>query len=215
MLVILGVIYRGYFFNNSPVIAGIPDVESVSFAKQEQVKTDSQLVHEVKPHEIAVSPPPKKRYSTKYLVVFLQKKILGAIEDNKYVQTYYNINLPPDISRGKETAADRLVPIGDYYILNHELRGETMFLTLNYPNAHDAVKALKKGVITRSQYEQIVAASKNGSLPPFDTPLGGPVVIRGDGIPGRSTAGNIGIPPAAMRKIWEFTTKGTPIRIVP
>ena len=213
--VVLGVFYRGYFFSNSLIISAIPDVEAVAFNNQIQEKTDSHMVHELKPHEISVSPPPKKQYSTKYLVVFLKKKILGAIENNKYVQVYYNINLPQDVSRGKESAADKLVPIGDYYVLNHELRGATMFMTINYPNAKDAAKALKRGSINRSQYDQIVAASKNGSLPPFNTPLGGPVLIRGDGIPGRNTAGNIGIPSAAMRKIWEFAVKGTPVRIVP
>lgn len=90
-----------------------------------------------------------------------------------------------------------------------------MFLVLNYPNIKDAEKALKSNIITKEDYDRIVKSNKAGKLPPFDTPLGGPIYIRGDGVPGKNTSGNIGIPPAAMQKLWEFAKKGTPVRIVP
>ncbi len=196
------------------IISSIPEVESLAFPSQ-QHKSISHTVIGITPHEIKVSPPPKRKYSTKYLVVFLSKGILGAIEGKKYVYTFYNINLPVNISKGKSQKGDALVPIGDYYILKHELKGKTMYMTLNYPNSKDAAKALKNKLITKSQYEAILAANKAGKLPPFDTPLGGPVMIRGDGIAGKKTSGNIGVQPVAMGKIWEFAKKGTPIRILP
>ena len=211
---ILGVLYRGYFFSKPLSLSSIPEVESLVFTPQ-QHKTNSHTVIGITPHEIKISPPPKRKYSSKYLVVFLGKGILGAIEGKKYVYTFYNINLPVNITKGKSRKGDALVPIGDYYILKHELKGKTMYMTLNYPNSKDAARALKSKLITKSQFDAILAANKAGKLPPFDTLLGGPVMIRGDGIAGMNTSGNIGIKPEAMRKIWEFAKKGTPIRILP
>ncbi len=212
---LLGVYYRSYFFSPQYIAARIPVADSIVFNTQQHAKTNSHTVHDIRPHEIAVSPPPKKQYSQRYLAIFVGKKILGAIEDKKYVLAYYNINLPLDTSKGKAVKGDKLVPFGDYYILKHELRGNSMFLVLNYPNIKDAERGLKSGIISQEQYEKIVSAGKQGKLPPFDTPLGGPIFIRGDGAPGMHTSGNIGIPPEAMRKVWEFAKKGTPVRIVP
>ncbi len=214
-VLLLGVYYRSHFFSAQYIVSNIPVADSIVFNAKQHVKTNSHTVHDIRPHEIAVSPPPKKHYSQRYLVVFLGKKILGAIEGKKYALAYYNINLPIDTSKGKSVKGDKLVPLGDYYVLKHELRGNAMFLVLNYPNIKDAERGLKAGIISQEQYDQIVNASKQGILPPFNTTLGGPVFIRGDGAPGMHTSGNIGIPPEAMRKVWEFAKKGTPVRIVP
>lgn len=209
------VLNRDVFFKKQINISSIQQVDSIGFENIDQPHTTSHKAVDITPHEISVSPPPKKKYSPKYLVVFLSKGILGAINGNKYEYTYYNINLPKDISKGKSKKGDMLAPIGDYYILQHDLRGNKMYLTINYPNSKDAAKALKAGTISQAEYKAIVDAQKNSALPPFNTPLGGPVVIRGDGVPGKNTAGNIGISPDAMKNIWEFAKKGTPIRILP
>ncbi len=212
----------GYVVINRSEITGInttsviiPEVETLAFERQEQPRATSHSALGISPHEISISPPPKKKYSSKYLVVFLGRKILGAIQNKEYKYTYYDISLPQDTSKAKEKKGDGLIPIGDYYILKHELVGKTLVMTLNYPNIKDAANALKKKIISKKQYDAIVAANKAGRMPPSDTPLGGPIIIRGDAAPGTQTNGSIGIPPQAMAKIWEFAPRGTPIRIVP
>ena len=211
-------LHRSQFFTVSSLITEIPVVESIGFEASELPKTPAQKIKTVVAHESSLPKAPKKKepvYSTKYLVVFLQKGILGAIENQQYVYTFYNINLPAEIKKYKSRKGDKLIPLGDYYILRHELKNGRMFMILNYPGIKDAEQGLKNGLIDKNDYNRIVSAQKAGKLPPFNTALGGPVVIRGDGKKGKKTLGNIAITPTQMQKIWSFAPRGTPIRIVP
>ena len=54
-------------------------------------------------------------------------------------------------------------------------------LTVHYPAAHDAERGLRDGLITQEQHDAIVAADRNGTLPPMNTALGGLIVIHGGG----------------------------------
>lgn len=211
-------LHRSTFITGYVPQADLPVVESIGFTTAELPHTPVRKDTVVSAHESRLPQAPKKaepKYSTKYIVVFMSRHILGAIENQKYVHTFYDINLPADVKNPKIKKGDGLVPLGDYYILRHELSNGRMFLFLNYPNIKDAERGLKAGIITQNDYNRIAAAQKKGVLPPFDTGLGGPLLIRGDGVKGKNTAGNIAITPAQMQQIWSFAPKGTPVRIVP
>jgi lipoprotein-anchoring transpeptidase ErfK/SrfK len=52
-------------------------------------------------------------------------------------------------------------------------------MRLNYPNNDDAKSGLERKLITKNQYDQIVAANKKGLMPLKTTALGGGIGIHG------------------------------------
>ncbi len=54
-------------------------------------------------------------------------------------------------------------------------------LSVHYPDAGDAARGLKEGLIDQAQHDAVVAADRKGSLPPRTTRLGGDIVIHGGG----------------------------------
>lgn len=82
----------------------------------------------------------------------------------------------------KRMMGDRKTPVGIYRIV--ELKDSEKFhrfLRLSYPNIKDAFYGLKHKLITRPEFDAIVAASNSGQIPPQDTPLGGAIGIHGLG----------------------------------
>ena len=53
-------------------------------------------------------------------------------------------------------------------------------------NAEDAVRGKREGLISETDFDQIVRAEENRTTPPMTTPLGGWIEIHGDGTGGKS-----------------------------
>ena len=82
----------------------------------------------------------------------------------------------------KLKVGDKKTPVGTYRVtgLNASSRFDT-FIRLNYPNVKDAFYGLRNGVISRTEFDHIVAALDEGRTPPQDTDLGGAIGIHGIG----------------------------------
>lgn len=116
----------------------------------------------------------------------------------------------------KRQEGDGRTPEGEYFICSRNPRSKyTLSLGVSYPNAEDAYRAYERGEITRAQLEAIVSTDEARMRPPWDTKLGGWIMIHGGGIDGDWTEGCVALSDADMQRIWERTKLGDPIRIIP
>jgi murein L,D-transpeptidase YafK len=124
----------------------------------------------------------------------------------------------------KVMRGDKKTPIGTYRVLgqNASTRFET-FVPLNYPNVKDAYYGLRNAVISRTEFDDIVTALREGRTPPQDTALGGAIGIHGIGeeTPEKIrihdnldwTEGCIALRNAELRELRRFLTVGTRVVI--
>ena len=111
---------------------------------------------------------------------------------------------------------DGRTPEGEYVISS--INAESRFfrsLGISYPSPADAVRGLNEGVIGRSDYERICAQPDR---PPWDTPMGGYIMIHGQRTPpaeGDWTAGCIAVENDIMERIFALSGKGDHVLIFP
>ena len=111
---------------------------------------------------------------------------------------------------------DSRTPEGDYYVCTkNEQSKYHLALGLSYPNPSDADAALEKGEITPAQHEAIRTAHAAGKRPPWDTALGGFIMIHGGGIPSDWTAGCVAMENADIETLFALCRMGAKVRIVP
>ena len=119
---------------------------------------------------------------------------------------------------GKDIAS---TPQGEYRIIKKEIREDILnrgsrFLLLDYPNSGDAQRGRAGNLLTREEYERIVAAEREGEVPPYDTPLGGPLGIQGNFFFFRErhyTDGSVAISNADLNELYDYVPVGTPVFI--
>jgi hypothetical protein len=119
---------------------------------------------------------------------------------------------------GKDIAS---TPQGEYTIIRKDVRRDILtrgsrFLLFDYPNSGDAQRALAINLITRDEYERIVAADRADLPPPYDTALGGPIGIQGNFFFFRErhyTDGSVALSNADINELFEYVSAGTPVII--
>lgn len=143
--------------------------------------------------------------------------------DSILIKTY-NIALGGNPKYSKESKDDRFTPEGEYFICwKKETTGLGKVLILNYPNINDAVRALKDGLISQKEFEEIKLASENKTCPPMNTRLGGYLKIQGNGkfdfvlriLPFvfNWTDGSIAVNNSEIEELYEVCPIGTPVYI--
>lgn len=111
---------------------------------------------------------------------------------------------------------DGRTPEGEYCISSKNPKSR-FFLSLgiSYPSPDDARRALDAGIVDRAIYDRVCAEP---SRPPWDTPLGGYIMIHGQKTPPASgdwTAGCIALDNDAMRILFDAAVIGDRISILP
>ena len=86
---------------------------------------------------------------------------------------------------------------------------------LNYPNRWDAECGLAAGLIDQAEHDRIVSAEASGSRPPWNTALGGEIMIHGGGVQSDWTAGCIALDDRDMNMVWDHAPLGTEILVLP
>ena len=121
--------------------------------------------------------------------------------------------------RGSEAIPDDWrTPEGEFYVVNKNDRSEFYkALVLNYPNSEDAQRGRRDGLISESEFDHIVRAERDRTIPPMGTALGGWIEIHGDGTGGKSnwTRGCIAIRNEQIDRLWSIVHVGTPVLIDP
>ena len=123
---------------------------------------------------------------------------------------------------GFEPAGDKVkqgdgrTPEGDFYVcMKNERSKFYLSLGLSYPNAEDAERGLRDGLITRAQHRQIVDAVARGAKPPWDTALGGDIFIHGGGTASDWTWGCVALDNEHIKELFDAVPLGTKVVVEP
>jgi hypothetical protein len=116
----------------------------------------------------------------------------------------------------KVRQGDGRTPEGDFRICMKN--GKSKFylsLGLTYPNAEDAERGLRDGLITQAQHRAITRSLAAGRCPPWNTDLGGEIFIHGGGTVGDWTLGCVALENPEIKELFDTLPAGTPVRIKP
>jgi len=150
-----------------------------------------------------------------YLNVYKEKRILELWSNNGLIGEY-NIGLGFNPIGHKEKEGDGRTPEGSYYVCVRNPNSRFyLSLGVSYPGISDAERGLESGLITQDEYNSIVNAINNGGLPPWNTALGGQIMIHGSGGSYDWTEGCIAVDDNVMDILWEHCPIGTKINIYP
>lgn len=149
-----------------------------------------------------------------WIVVVKSAHLLSLYDGELLIRTY---RVAVGGGKGdKVREGDRCTPEGQFYVCYRNPDSKyVLSLGLSYPNAEDAARGLRDGLITREQHDAIVAAVRDKRCPPWDTPLGGEIMIHGHGSGRDRTAGCVAMDDDAIRELYPVLPLGTPVRILP
>lgn len=138
---------------------------------------------------------------------------LSLWEGNVLLDTF-RIALGSQPIGDKKQSGDNKTPEGSYYICTRNNKSRYyLSLGLSYPNCEDAKQAYLEQRIDRNQYNAIVEAIEQGIRPPWDTPLGGEIMIHGNGCSSDWTIGCIAVEDEVMDLLWNYAGLGTKVMI--
>jgi murein L,D-transpeptidase YafK len=129
------------------------------------------------------------------------------------------LGLSPGIDKAVE--GDGATPLGEFYVCAKNPRSKYFLsLCLSYPNAEDAQRGLREGLIDSLAHAQILEAIRLRQTPPQHTRLGGEIYIHGGGaqgavgLPGADwTRGCIALDNDAIRDLYDRVQLGAPVTI--
>ena len=114
----------------------------------------------------------------------------------------------------KAREGDGHTPEGEYFVCTRNENSKYhLSLGLSYPNLCDAQRGLAAGVIDAATCARIAEAIESGRRPPWDTALGGYIMIHGGGVAGDWTAGCVALRDEDMEALWALCPLGTRVRI--
>lgn len=149
------------------------------------------------------------------IIIKKSQRILELWDDDSLYATYA-IGLGWDPVGDKQREGDGRTPEGKYYVCTRNSNSRFyLSLGVSYPNKEDAKEALDAGLIDQATYEQIAKAIERKTAPPWNTPLGGAIMIHGHGSQSDWTAGCVAVDNDVMDILWENCPLGTPIIIEP
>jgi murein L,D-transpeptidase YafK len=149
------------------------------------------------------------------IVVLKSKRQLELYSDGAMVRTYkvgLGLNPVPD----KERQGDRATPEGEFYVSTKNNKSAFyLSLGISYPNAEDAERGLRDGLVSRAQHDAIVKAIKGKAPPPQHTALGGDIYIHGNGASSDWTWGCVALENEDIRELFDAVPVETPVTIKP
>ena len=149
------------------------------------------------------------------IVVYKKQRKLELYSNQKLLRTYrvaLGFNPVPD----KQREGDGATPEGDFYIfVKNNKSAYYLSLGISYPNAEDAERGFRDGLINKTQRDDILEAIKRKTAPPQYTPLGGLIYIHGNGAGKDWTWGCVALENADIKELYEAVSVGTPVKILP
>ena len=116
----------------------------------------------------------------------------------------------------KQREGDFRTPEGEYYVCTRNEKSKYhLALGLSYPNPADADAALERGDITPEQHAAILSAHEQCRRPPWDTKLGGFIMIHGGGTASDWTAGCIAMDNEDIETLFRLCPLRTKVLILP
>jgi lipoprotein-anchoring transpeptidase ErfK/SrfK len=126
----------------------------------------------------------------------------------------FTVALGFEPSGDKVRQGDGRTPEGEFYVcMKNDKSKFYLSLGLSYPNAEDAERGLRDGIINRAQHKQIVNAVERGAKPPWNTALGGEIFIHGGGTASDWTWGCVALANEHIKELFDAVPLGTHVRI--
>lgn len=128
----------------------------------------------------------------------------------------FSIALGSQPAGHKKREGDGRTPEGKYYVCTRNEKSKFhLALGISYPNPADSSAALEEDAVTQAQHDAVCAAHAATRRPPWDTPLGGFIMIHGGGTASDWTAGCIALENKDMDVLFSLCPMGTEVHIVP
>jgi murein L,D-transpeptidase YafK len=119
-------------------------------------------------------------------------------------------------SADKQSEGDLSTPEGEFYICYKNSTSKYhRFLGISYPNAEDAERGLRGGLITRADYDEIRNAIAQKQRPPWKTPLGGEIGLHGPCPNVTWTHGCIAMSAEQIERLYDLLEIGDDVTILP
>ena len=164
---------------------------------------------------VSVNLWPKSPISKPHIVVYKKARKLELYSDKTLVRTY-RVGLGFNPVADKQREGDGATPEGEFYVfVKNDKSAYYLSLGVSYPNAEDADRGLRDGLITKAQQAAIVEAIKKKKAPPQYTKLGGLIYIHGHGSSSDWTLGCVALENNEMKELYDAVTVGTPVTIKP
>lgn len=159
--------------------------------------------------------PPLPPLSQPSMIVEKGARRLHVLDQGRLVKTYVcAVGAAPG---DKIREGDLRTPEGKFFVcVKNPTSRYTRALGLSYPNLDDARRGVRDGLITRSQYQHIAEELRFGRQPPWNTALGGEIMIHGQrGGSDRPTEGCIALEDADILELYPRIPTGTVVYIRP
>lgn len=149
------------------------------------------------------------------IVVHKSKREIQLLSGRSVVRTY-RIALGLEPVRPKQKQGDYATPEGTYYICSKNPQSKyELALGLSYPGPNDAERGLAEGLISSAEHDAIIAAWNARTRPPWNTKLGGEIMIHGHGSSWDWTAGCIALNYQDIEELYRVVPVGTSVEIRP
>jgi murein L,D-transpeptidase YafK len=149
------------------------------------------------------------------IVVHKSERKLELFSNQKLLRTY-RVGLGFSPVADKKQEGDGATPEGEFYIfVKNNKSAYYLSLGVSYPNAEDAERGLRDGLINRSQHDTIIEAIRKKVAPPQYTKLGGLIYIHGHGSANDWTWGCVALENEDIKELYEAVAVGTPVIIQP
>lgn len=147
------------------------------------------------------------------IVVYKRTRRLELWQDSKLIGDYpIGLGFIPE--GHKEIEGDGKTPEGNYYVCTRNDKSKYyLSLGVSYPSIVDAKRGLEAGLITSQEHDTIINAINSKKMPPWDTKLGGAIMIHGHGSHSDWTEGCIAVDDDIMDILWENCKLGVAITI--
>lgn len=149
------------------------------------------------------------------IVVHKERRSLRLYSGPRLMREY-SVKLGHDPVNDKEIEGDGRTPLGKFYVcMKNPQSRYHLSLGLSYPNLEDAERGLRGGLISRTQYDDIVQRLSQGEIPLWNTRLGGEIFIHGAAESWDWTYGCVALASVDMEELYRVIPVGTVVEINP
>lgn len=149
------------------------------------------------------------------LYVYKERRRLYVVDSNVLIRDY-PVGLGSQPHGDKERSGDGRTPEGRFTVCTRSDGGPaSRTLGLSYPGKRHAERAFFSGLITPADFKNILTSSERKIQPPWNTNLGGKVLIQSGGAHCDWTDGGIALYNSDMEELIQIAKLGTPVTIRP
>lgn len=168
-----------------------------------------------KPKATPGKPKIPLNFKSPVIKVYKSRRVLELWDGKKRIDTF-PIALGWEPSGHKQREGDGRTPEGVYYLCTRNAASSYYkSLGVSYPGKKDADEAYESELITAGQRDAIHEAINSRQRPPWDTALGGEIMIHGGGSENDWTAGCIAVEDEVIDILWDACGMGTKVFIYP